>query len=141
MQILVEVGGVSEKGGELWRGIPRVGKKDIPAAPIQSWKACIAGAPPHDRVVGAEENDGISSGFLDGPRRLLGDAGGEGVRVPTVHELGAQVDCGGVHRVSPLMTGAEHAVGRGRRGWVEVCPNLPEELRHAGNVQGGGFYG
>ena len=91
--------------------------------------------------MGAEENDGICGDFLDGSGLLVVDAGGEGVCVPTTHGRGAQVDGGDELRVSPITTGAQHAVGRRRGGWVEVCPNLTEELRHARNIQGGGFYG
>ena len=58
------------------RGIPWAGKEDIPIAQIQPREVYIAGALLHVGVVGAEENDGICGGFLDGSGRLVADAGG-----------------------------------------------------------------
>ena len=42
--------------------------------------------------------------------------------------------------VSLTKTGDEHVVLRGRRGWIDVRPNLTEKLGHARNVHGGSFY-
>ena len=102
----------------------------------------IAGTHPHDRIMGAKEDDGVISGLLNSPGYLSGDAGGENIRVPvTVRRgRGTQVDGGGKLRVSSVDTCAKHAIPRCRSRRVEVRPNLTEKLWHARNVQSGGFY-
>ena len=47
------------------------------------------------------------------------------------------MNSGGELRGSPVETVVVHAVGRGRCAWVEVVPDLPQELRKAGDVHGG----
>ena len=138
IQIFVEMVGVSEKTSEFWISGDR--DKGVSVTQIQPWEVGIAGAILHDRIVGAEKDNSIMSGFLDGSGYLVGRVRGEGVLVPLAHGLRTQADSGCELRASSTKMGAEHAVLRMRRGWIEVRPNLTEKLRHARNMHSGGFY-
>ena len=60
--------------------------------------------------------------------------------MPLAYGLRTQADRGGELGVSLTKMGDKHAVLRGRRGWIEVRPNLTEKLRQARDMHGGGFY-
>ena len=69
----------------------------------------VAGAPLHDRIEGAEEQDGISCSLLNNSSRLGSDTGGEGVGASCGRGLRAQVNSGGELRGGPV--GDEYRFG------------------------------